>query len=102
MDSGLLSGRLFGPGGAVGVGEAGEGFGFDLDAVTGGGGDLVVAVADDGGVEEVLVEVIDELDDAVFEGGGDGEEVEDGEVLDVLAEADTAGVGADGDVEFGG
>ena len=61
-----------------------------------------MAVADVDGSEEVFVEVVDELDDAVLEGGGDAEEVEDGEVLDVLAEADAAGVGADGDAEFCG
>ncbi len=61
----------------------------------------MAAVDADGG-EKVLVEVIDVLDDAVLHRGGDGEEVEDGEVLDILAEADTASVRADGDVEFCG
>ena len=56
----------------MGVGKAGEGFGFDLDAVAGGGGELVVGVTDDDGVEEVLVEVVDVLDDAVLHGGRDG------------------------------
>jgi hypothetical protein len=60
-----------------------------------------VAVADDDGVEEVLVEVVDELDDAVFERGGDGKEVEEGKVLNVLPEADSAGVRADGDLNLG-
>src|ERR1700694_4121901 len=53
-------------------------------------------------MNEVFVEVIDELDDSVLERGRDTEEVEDRQVLDVLAQAYSAGVGADGDVEFGG
>ena len=61
-----------------------------------------MATADADGGEEVLVEVVDELDDAVIHGGGDAEEIEDGEMLDVLAEADAAGVRADGDVELCG
>ncbi len=48
------------------------------------------------------MQMVNELDDAVFEGGRDGEEIEGGEVLDVLAETDAASVGADGDIEFGG
>ena len=73
-----------------------------MNTVAGFGGDEVVAAADADGREEVLVKVVDELDDAVIHGGGDAEEIEDGEVLDVLAEADAAGVRADGDVELCG
>ncbi len=85
---------------AVGEAELFEGLGENFDAVAGVVGDHVMAAADDDGMKEVFVKVVDVLDDTVGEGAGDGEEVEDGEVLDVLAEADAAGVGADGNVEF--
>jgi hypothetical protein len=85
---------------AVGEAELFEGLGENFDAVAGVVGNHVMAAADDDGMKEVFVEVVDVFDDAIGEGAGDGEEVEDGEVLDVLAEADAAGVGADGDVEF--
>ena len=61
-----------------------------------------MAVADVDGGDEVLVEVVDELDDAVFERGGDGEEVEGREMLHILAQANAAGVRADGNIELGG
>lgn len=48
----------------------------------------------------MFVKMIDKLDHSIFERGRDGEEVEGGEMLDVLAESDAAGVGADGDAEL--
>src|SRR5581483_6227840 len=45
----------------------GAGLGFHLDAVTRGGGRHVVAVAHFYGVEEVLVEVVHVLDEAIVE-----------------------------------
>jgi para-nitrobenzyl esterase len=60
-----------------------------------------VTAADADGIDEVLVEMVDEFDDEGVVGGGSAEIVEGGEVLDVFAEADAAGVGADRDAEFG-
>ena len=55
-------------------------------------------VADDAGIDEVLVEVVDELDDPVLPRAADGNRVEGGEVLHELAQADAPGVGADGEL----
>ncbi len=52
----------------------------------------VTAVADDAGLGEVLVQVIDILGDPVVEGRGNGDVVDDREVLDVFAKTDTAGM----------
>ena len=49
----------------------------------------------------MLVQVVDELDDAVLALAADGDEVERGQVLDELAQPDAAGVRADGDAELG-
>ena len=49
----------------------------------------------------VLVKVVDPLDDAVLRRAADRDVVEEREVLDVLAQSDTAGVGAHGDLELG-
>ena len=49
----------------------------------------------------MLVQVVDPLDDAVLERPAHADVVEDREVLDVLAQADAAGVRADGDAELG-
>jgi hypothetical protein len=73
-----------------------------LDAVTGGRGEQIAAVTDLDGGEEVFVKMIDKLENAVFERCRDREEVEGYEVLNVFAEANAAGVGADCHVEFGG
>ena len=51
-------------------------------------------------MDEVLVEVVDVLDHAVGQVGRDADVVEDREVLDELAEADAAGVRADGHPEL--
>jgi hypothetical protein len=90
------------PGGSIGEAEVVKRSGQNFDAISRGVGDEIVAAADDDGVAEVFVEMVDVLDDTVGEGTGDGEEIEDGEMLDVLAEADAAGVGADGYAELGG
>ena len=52
------------------------------------------------GYFEVFVQVVDVLDDILS--AADTQVVEHGEVLDVLAQADTAGVRADGDFVLGG
>ena len=52
------------------------------------------------GSAEVLVQVVDPLDDAVLQRAADADEVEDGEMLHVLAEADAAGMRADRDAEL--
>ena len=85
---------------AVGEGVAGEGFRVHLDAVAGGVRRHVAAAADDDRGMEVFVQVVDELDDAVLEGGGDAQLVEDGDVLDVLAQTDATGVRADRDAKL--
>lgn len=64
------------------------------------GGD-VVAVLDDGGVGEVLVEVVDVLDDAVLAAAGHRDVVEHRQVLHQLAQSDATGVGADRDAVLG-
>ena len=62
----------------------------------------VAAVAKDDGVDEVVVEVIDEFDEAVGHGGADGDVVEVREMLHQFAQSDSAGVRADGNSELGG
>ena len=69
--------------------------------VTGLAGNQVVAAADMDGCDEMLMQVINELDDAILQSSRDGEEVKDGEVLNVLAESDTACMRTDGLAEFG-
>lgn len=59
----------------------------------------VVALVDLGGVEEVLVEVVHELEKRPF--ASDADVVDCGEMLGVFGETDTAGVGDDRDVEPG-
>src|SRR4051794_4893109 len=66
-----------------------------LRAVAGTRGRDVAAGADDDRVDEVLVEVVDVLDHPAVELAADGDVVEDGEVLDELAQADSTGVRAD-------
>ena len=53
-------------------------------------------------MQEVLVQVVNPLDDAVVERAADRDVVEHREVLDVFAQADAAGMRADGDAELGG
>ena len=50
----------------------------------------------------MLVQVVHVLDDPTVHRSADGDVVEDREVLDVLAQADAAGVRADGHAELGG
>ena len=73
-----------------------------LDAVTRCCRGQVTAGPDDGRVAEVLVQVVHPLDDAVVEGCADGDVVEHGQVLHVLAQADAAGVRAYGNAELRG
>src|SRR5256885_1857765 len=61
----------------------------------------VTAVANDNRVEEVLVEVLDVLEDAVFERPADRDVIEQRDVLHVLAKADPAGMWADRHAELG-
>lgn len=60
-----------------------------------------MAVLDDGGVGEVLVEVVDVLDDAVLAAAGHRDVVEHRQVLHQLAQSDATGVGADRDAVLG-
>ena len=76
--------------------------GEHLGGIAGLGGDLIAGVPDAAGFDEVFVEVVDEFADAVFEGTADASVVDHRDVLDELAKADAAGVGADGDVELCG
>src|SRR5206468_1031821 len=56
----------------------------------------VAAVTNDHRVQEMLVQVVHVLDDAVLERGAHADVVEDREVLHVLAQPDPAGVRAHG------
>ena len=47
------------------------------------------------GIDEVLVQMFDVLDDPVVEGFGNADEIEGGKVLNVFAETDSACVGTD-------
>src|SRR5258706_4060253 len=60
----------------------------------------VARVAHDAEIDEVLVQMVDVLAHAVLEAAAHGNVVEDGEVLDVLAEADAAGMRADRHAEL--
>ena len=77
-----------------------HGLGLHLDAVARLGRGDVVTVFDSGRVEEVLVQMVDVLEDALV--GRDDDVVDGGQVLCVLWQADAAGVGHNGDAEFGG
>src|ERR1019366_10471457 len=72
------------------------------DAGAGGGRRLVAAPPDHARVDEVLMEVGHVLYHAALKRAADADKVEYGLVLDVLAEADAAGVGAHGNAELGG
>ena len=85
----------------VGVGKAPEALGLHCDAVAGRRGGHVPPVLQGNGIDEVLVEMIDVFDDAIFQRGADAEIVEDGEVLHVLAQAHAAGMRAHGHPELG-
>src|SRR4051812_30925372 len=87
------------PGAAGGELEVFERLRLHGDAVPGGEGRRVAPVHDADGVDEVLVQVVHVLADAILEGGAQRDVVEDREVLDVLAESDAAGVRTDGDAE---
>ena len=62
----------------------------------------VAAVAHRHRVLEVLVQVVDILDHAVFKAAANPDVIEDGQVLHVFAEADPAGVRADRYAAFSG
>ena len=62
----------------------------------------VSAVADDYGIEKVLMKVVDVFDDAVLHGGGDPQKIKHGEVLDVLAKAYSPGVRTNWHLELRG
>src|SRR5207247_9034397 len=55
----------------------------------------VASLADDDGIDEVLVQMIDELGDAVVHPSGHGDVVEHRQVLHELAPSDSAGMRAD-------
>src|SRR5262245_2178320 len=76
--------------------------GRHLGPRAGGRGRQIAAIADHDRSDEVLVQMIDELDDAAVRGPRDGNEVEHRQVLDGLAQPDAAGVGADGHAELRG
>src|SRR5690606_35886641 len=83
----------------------------ELPGVDGGGvhlrpdawprGGHVATPLDADRVGEVLVQVVDELDGTILHRSGHGRIIEEGEVLDELAQADAAGVRADRDTELG-
>src|SRR5262245_14963357 len=86
---GARPGRFCPPLGAIGEPIAIERLGPDLPAVPGQGRDLIRALPDDHRVEEVLVEVIDVLDHPALEGPAHAQVIDDREVLDELAKADS-------------
>src|SRR5262245_31383907 len=83
---------LLPPAGAVGERELREGLRSDLDAVPRRRRGEIAAADDGDRVDEVLVEVVDELADAVVERRANGDEVEHRDVLRVLAQPHAAGV----------
>src|SRR5204863_6084595 len=86
---------LLPPAWAVREGVLGQRLWADFDAVAGCRRREVPASDNPYRVDEMLVQVIDELADAVVERGSDCDVVEHRHVLRVLAEADAAGVRAD-------
>ena len=70
------------------------------DAVAGARRREVAAAADDDGILEVLVQVIDVFDHASFHRPGHGDVVEHRQMLHVLAQADAAGVRTHRDAEL--
>lgn len=74
--------------------------GLHLDRVTRVHGSDIVSILDAAGVEEVLVEMVDVLQDTLL--ATDDNVVNSGKMLRVLWQTDTARVGDNGDVELGG
>src|SRR5215218_830846 len=89
-----------GPGAAFWELELVQGLGLHLGGVAGGLWRDVAAALDLHWIDKMLVEVIHVLKDPVLERGADTDVVEDGEMLDVLAQSHTAGVRTDGHAEF--
>lgn len=79
--------------------EAVHALGLHLDAIPRLGRGDVVTLFDSAGVEEVLVQVVDVLEDALL--AADDDVVDGREVLGVLGQADAAAVRHNGDVVFG-
>ena len=79
---------------AVGVCERSSRLELHRNRVTGALGSPVTPALDDDGILEVLVKVIHVLDHAVLDRPGDGDVVEEREMLDVLAQADAPGMRA--------
>src|ERR1017187_7567026 len=97
--SGLLGADSL-PGFSRGIAVRVERFELHRYAGAGRGGDLVAAAPDHARVHEMPVQVVDVLDHAALEGAGDADEVEDGLVLDVFAEANAPRLRADGHAEL--
>src|SRR5436309_1744292 len=74
----------------------------DLGRVPGRVGHDIPAIADNGRVHEMLVQVVGVLGGAVVELAADGDVINDRDVLDVLAETEAAGMGTHGHAELGG
>src|SRR5439155_25949597 len=72
----------------------------DGDAVAGSGRWHIAAAANDDRILEMLVEVIDVLDDPAVHRSRPGAEIEQRQVLHVLAQADTAGMRTHRDAEL--
>src|SRR4029077_20944119 len=90
------------PRASVGVRIGGKGVTPHLNAVTRIHRGDVSASLDGDRVYEVLVQVVDVLADTVVEGTADGDVVEQRQVLDVFAHADSAGMRAHRHPELGG
>src|SRR5215469_13652756 len=88
------------PGGAVAEFEAVEALGLHGDAVAGQRGRHIAAGAHAHGIDEVLVQMVDEFQHPALHAGADADEIDHRQMLDIFAEADAAGMRADGNAEL--
>lgn len=100
LGGGCFSSRKFSVNFACGKSVILNGFALHLDTVTRVEGSHVAAVLHDDGMNKVFVEMVDVFEDAALCGCRDTDVVNEGEVLDVFAEADATGVWADRHIEF--
>ncbi len=98
----VTSQRRLQPGLALGKAVLGDGCIEEAGTPSRPGRGAVPSAAHDGGIGEVLVEVVDVLDPPPVRGAAHRDEVEHREVLNHLAQTHATCVGADGHAELGG